>query len=331
MQVPIVNGVYIGTTPDIRKAYPINMIPVVEPTDVSGGYLKTSFGISSVVEGSGKDRGGTVWNGVCYRVMGDQLVKLNSDETITELGFVSTDADYSQARLVNGFDELAICSNERLYIWDEDAETLTQVTDGDLGTSLDVIWIDGYYMSTDGEYLVITELGDPTSVNPLKYGSSEVDPDPIVGLIKLRNEAWALNRYSIEIFQNVGGSGFPFERVTGAQIQKGVLGRRCFCEISEVLAFLGSGHNEQPGIYLAEHSTTTKVSTREIDLLLTSYTEEQLALVELESIERDGHIWLMVHLPDRTAIFDLAASKALGEQVWFYMTSATTWIVTGKQ
>jgi hypothetical protein len=103
-----------------------------------------------------------------------------------------------------------------------------------------------------------------------------------------------------------------------------VLGRRCFCEISEVLAFLGSGHNEQPGIYLAEHSTTTKVSTREIDLLLTSYTEEQLALVELESIERDGHIWLMVHLPDRTAIFDLAASKALGEQVWFYMTSATT-------
>ena len=120
-------------------------------------------------------------------MMGDQLVKLNSDETITELGFVSTDADYSQARLVNGFDELAICSNERLYIWDEDAETLTQVTDGDLGTSLDVIWIDGYYMSTDGEYLVITELGDPTSVNPLKYGSSEVDPDPIVGLIKLRS------------------------------------------------------------------------------------------------------------------------------------------------
>jgi hypothetical protein len=66
-----------------------------------------------------------------------------------------------------------------------------QVTDPDLGVVLDVVWVDGYFMTTDGEFLVVTELTDPTQVNPLKYGSSEVDPDPVVALLKLRNEVYA--------------------------------------------------------------------------------------------------------------------------------------------
>jgi hypothetical protein len=99
--------------------------------------------------------------------------------------------------------------------------TLVQVTDPDLGVVLDVVWVDGYFMTTDGEFLVVTELVDPTQVNPLKYGSSEVDPDPVVALLKLRNEVYALNRNTIEVFDNVGGLLFPFQRIDGAQIQKG--------------------------------------------------------------------------------------------------------------
>jgi hypothetical protein len=103
------------------------------------------------------------------------------------------------------FDRLAIASGGRLYYWNG---TLTQVTDPDLGVVLDVVWVDGYFMTTDGESLVVTELSDPTQVNPLKYGSSEVDPDPVVALLKLRNEVYALNRNTIEVFDNVGGEFF---------------------------------------------------------------------------------------------------------------------------
>jgi hypothetical protein len=171
--------------------------------------------------------------------------------------------------------------------------------------------------------LVVTELTDPTQVNPLKYGSSEVDPDPVVALLKLRNEIYALNRNTIEVFDNVGGDFFPFQRIDGAQITKGVVGTFACCVYLETVAFLGSGRNEEPGIYLGANANAQKVSTQEIDQVLLNYTEAQLATVKLEARNDKNHRHLYVHLPDRTIVYDAAASEALGEQVWFTLTTST--------
>jgi hypothetical protein len=268
--------------------------------------------------GPGIDRGGINWNGVCYRVMGTKLVTVANNGSVTVLGDVGGPVntlvtfDYS-------FDRLAIASGGRLYYWNG---ALTQVTDPDLGVVLDVVWVDGYFMTTDGTSLVVTELTDPTQVNPLKYGSSEVDPDPVVALLKLRNEVYALNRNTIEVFDNVGGDFFPFQRIDGAQIQKGVIGTFGCCVYLETVAFLGSGRNEQPGIYLGANATAQKISTQEIDILLLNYTEAQLATVKLEARNDKNHQHLYVHLPDRTIVYDAAASEALGEQVWFTLTTS---------
>jgi hypothetical protein len=218
------------------------------------------------------------------------------------------------------FDRLAIASGGRLYYWNG---ALTQVTDPDLGIVLDVCWVDGYFMTTDGTNLVVTELTDPTQVNPLKYGSSEVDPDPVVALLKLRNEVYALNRNTIEVFDNVGGELFPFQRIDGAQVQKGVIGTQGCCVYLQSIAFLGSGRNEAPSIYIGAAATTQKLSTQEIDNLLLQYTEVQLATVKLEARNDKNHQHLYVHLPDRTIVYDASASEALGEPVWFTLVSTT--------
>jgi hypothetical protein len=219
------------------------------------------------------------------------------------------------------FDLLAIASGGRLYYWNPIASTLTQVTDPDLGIVLDVVWVDGYFMTTDGEFLIVTELSNPLSVNPLKYGASEVDPDPVVALLKLRNEIYALNRHTIEVFDNVGGELFPFKRIDGAQIQKGAIGTQGCCVFVERIAFLGSGRNEAPGIYVGAAATVQKISTQEIDNVLLNYTEAQLALVKLEARNDKAHQHLYVHLPDRTLVYDASASEALGSPIWFILTS----------
>jgi hypothetical protein len=176
-------------------------------------------------------------------------------------------------------------------------------------------------MTTDGANLVVTELTDPTQVNPLKYGSSEVDPDPVVALIKLRNEVYALNSNTIEVFDNVGGELFPFARIDGAQVQKGVLGTQACCIFIDRIAFLGGGRNEAPSIYVGAAATTQKLSTQEIDNLLLEYTEAQLALVKLEARNDKNHQHLYVHLPDRTLVYDASASESLQTQVWFTLTT----------
>ena len=318
MQIAILNGIYADSTPELRTAYPVNMTPVPLQSGISNGFLRPGDGIVANGTGPGADRGGIEWNGICYRVMGTKLVSIASNGAVTVLGDVGGPTsglvtfDYS-------FDLLAIASGGRLYYWD--GTTLAQVTDPDLGTVLDFCWVDGYFMTTDGENLIVTELNDPFSVNPLKYGSSEVDPDPVVALLKLRNEVHALNRHTIEVFDNVGGDLFPFARIDGAQIQKGVVGTFACCVYLDRIAFLGGGRNEAPAIYVGASAQTQKLSTQEIDELLATYTEEQLSLVKLEARNDKAHQHLYVHLPDRTIVYDAAASEALQTQVWFTLTS----------
>jgi hypothetical protein len=320
MQIPILSGIFTDNGPDLRTSYPVNLMPVPKESGISSGFLRPADGIVANGTGPGVDRGGINWNGVCYRVMGTKLVSIDIDGAVTILGDVGGPTntlvtfDYS-------FDRLAIASGGRLYYWSPSL-SLIQVTDPDLGTVLDVVWVDGYFMTTDGEFLIVTELTDPTQVNPLKYGSSEVDPDPVVALLKLRNEVYALNRNTIEVFDNVGGAFFPFARIDGAQIQKGVVGTFACCVYIENIAFLGSGRNEAPGIYIGANANAQKISTQEVDELLLEYTEAQLSLVKLEARNDKAHQHLYVHLPDKTLVYDAAASQDLSQQVWFTLTSS---------
>lgn len=316
MQIPILNGIYTDQNADVLASYPVNLVPVPASSGVSNGYLRPADGIVSYGSAEGVDRGGINWNNVCYRASGTKLIRIADDGTYTVIGDIGSGG---QCTFDYSFDRLAISSGGRLYYYD--GATLTQVTDVDLGTVLDVLWVDGYFMTTDGEYLVVTELADPTAVDPLKYGSSEVDPDEVKGLLKLRNEVYALNRYTIEAFDNVGGTAFPFQRIDGAQIQKGVLGTYCACVIAETIAFLGSGRNEAPGVYLVSSGSSIKISTRTIDCVIAEFTEDQLALSVLEAKTDKDHNHLWISLPDRVLVYDINASQAMSAPVWFTLTS----------
>jgi hypothetical protein len=321
MQIPILNGIYADSSPQLRTAYPVNLVPVPKKSGISNGFLRPGDGLVQNGTGPGIDRGGINWRDELYRVMGTKLVLVGRDGTVTTLGDVGGPVD-EMVTMDYGFGRLAIASGGRLYYWDE--VSLVQVTDPDLGIVLDVVWVDGYFMTTDGDSLVVTELSDPTQINPLKYGSSEVDPDPVVALLKLRNEVYALNRNTIEVFDNVGGEFFPFARIPGAQITRGVVGTQACCTYLDAIAFLGSSRNQPPGIFLGVNARSDKISTQEIDNLLLEYTEAELSVVKLESRNDRSHQFLYVHLPDRAVVYDAAASQDLGEPVWFTLTSSLT-------
>ena len=318
MQVPILNGIYTNTAGDFRVEYPRNMVPVILKSGISDGYFRPADGIVSLGTGPGIDRGGIEWQGLLYRVMGTKLVSISSLNVVTVIGDVG---GTGQVTFDYSFDYLAVASNGNLFLY-RPSTGLQQVTDPDLGTVVDVVWVDGYFMTTDGEFLVVTELNDPFSVNPLKYGSAEADPDPVVALLKVRNEVYALNRHTIEVFDNVGGSLFPFQRVEGAQVQRGAIGTHACCNFMESIAFIGGGRNEAPAVWLISGSNAQKISTREIDLILEEFTETQLSNVLVESRVDKGYRHLYIHLPNRTLVFDAEATTKAGMPVWFTLTSS---------
>lgn len=316
MQIPILDGIYTDNNSDFRTAYPVNLIPVPKGQGISAGYLRPAEGINHFADLPGVDRGGIVWKGEHYRVCGTKLIEISEDGEITELGDVEAGGlcsfDYS-------FDYLAINAGNALYLYD--GEELKQVTDENLGEVHDVIWVDGYFMTSDSDNIVITELNNPFEVNPLKYGSSEVDPDPIVGLLKLRNEVYVLNRHTIEVFDNVGGEFFPFQRIDGAQTMKGTLSKRTYCIYMDAIAMLGSGRNEAITVYISSAGSAQKIATREVEQILSNYTVNQLTECQLEARQVDGHSWLYIHLPDQTLVYDAIASQSTGQPTWFILNS----------
>ena len=81
MQVPILNGIYSDEAADFRTSYPRNMVPVPKDQGISKGYLRPADGILTFGTGPGIDRGAVNWNGICYRVMGNNLVSVGATGT----------------------------------------------------------------------------------------------------------------------------------------------------------------------------------------------------------------------------------------------------------
>lgn len=317
-QIAIVSGIYADAAGDYRTSYPENMIPVPKAQGISNGYLRPADGIAQGGTGPGVGRGGINWNGALYRVMGSKLCRIEASGAVSELAYIPGSGVVSMAY---SFDRLGISAGGNLHYWSGSA--LTTVTDPDAGNVLDHCWTGGYFLMTDGENLIVTELTDPTSINPLKYGSAESDPDPIKAVDTMRNEAYALGRYTIEAFENIGGDLFPFRRIDGAQVPRGVIGTHAYTQFAGTFAFVGSGRNEAPAVYLMQPGDTLKLSTREIDTILGEFTEAELSACVAEARIDKSHQHLLIHLPDRCLVYDAAASQQMQQPVWFVLHSGT--------
>jgi hypothetical protein len=140
-------------------------------------------------------------------------------------------------------------------------------------------------------------------------------------LLKVRNEVSALNRYTVETFENIGGNLFPYARIEGAQLQRGCVGTFACALFMEAIAYVGSARNEPCAVWFGANGQTQKISTREIDQILHGYDEYALSLITVESITDNGHQHLLIHLANQCLVYDGSASIVMEEPVWFILTS----------
>jgi hypothetical protein len=312
MQLPIQSGVALKDGKFVTSL-PINLEHSVIETGLAKGQLVTTRGAEPLGTGPGTDRGGIMWNGVHYRVMGQSLVTVAQDGTTTTLGTVG---GFEPVRFTYSFDRLAVASGAHLFYWD--GATLTEVTDPDLGAAYDVTWMNGYFITTDGEFVIVTELLDPTQIEGLKYGSAEIDPDPVTGVETLREELIVFGRHSVQFFQLTGGTGFPFANVRGATVPVGCVSAQAKCLTAGTVAFVGSGREEPLGVYAIDGGGAVRISTEEVDELLAGVDPAE---IELES-RRFGHEeHLILHLPSVSASFKVKASREAGSGLWTLLHS----------
>ena len=252
-------------------------------------------------------------------MIGEWFTWVNADGSIDYLGQVDDDA--RRVVIVNSFDRLAIASAGKLYHWPINGGT-SFVTDVDLGYVLDVVWIAGYFMTTDGANLIVTDLNDLLSVNPPKYGSSEVLPDSINSLLVIRNEVYAVNRYSVEVLPERRRKPVPVPphrwrhdpeglqspatpaatSSTASPSSAAARTRACRC---------GSARWVGPTSWRRPRWSASCRTTPRHSFSRSSWSRAWTACMRCSYI----------HLPDKTLVYDHAASLDIGTPIWTVQTS----------
>lgn len=328
-EFPIATGFYEDRSKPVAAQECVNFIPVVAQTNAaSQSQLIGTPGITlRSTAGTNAARGAHVLAGVLYVVAGNSLYRENDDGTATSLGTISGTGRVSMAD--NGTQLCIVVPGGDGYIFTASPDTLTTISDAEyttnIGPSQQVVFKDGYFIHFNnssaagtGVVFFISNLNNGLAYDPLDFGSAEADPDEITGIHVNKNILYVGGEITTEPFQNIGvvAGDFPFQRIPGALVQKGVKAKFSLVDFDNGFAFVGGGENEQPAVYKGP-GTPIKLSTTAIDEKLRSLTKDQQSSIYCTTDTVGGGYYLNVHLPDKVYSYDALSSAFMGKPVWF--------------
>lgn len=310
----------------------VNWIPTAaESGALSQNRLAQPLGLKELVDsGLGVNRGGLVMAGVPYFVNGTSLISVSASNVVTNHGTIVGTSRVSMA--TNGRYLVIVVPGSTCYAYDNLNLTLLPITDIDFRLSSSVVFKDGYFVfsSSDGTVFFNSALNDPFAFDALDFGSAEINPDKITGLHVNHNELFVAGYDTIELFQNVGGSGFPFQRIAGANIQKGVRAPFSMVEFDNTFCFVGGGLNEKPAVWkVSGSSSAAKISTDAIDREIQKFTSDEIEnAFALTFSDRGQFLALFTFestvIPSRTFVYNATASAYSGGNVWFELQTGVT-------
>ncbi len=311
MNVTLIKGDRISSKTDYRDALPVNMYAVERPILGSSGYMLCYPGLTKVATGSGTDRG-AFYNDrqeSLFRVSGTDLVRLNANNSVDVLGTIP---GTNQAAMDYSFNTQCVVSDGKMFLYDT-ASGFREVTDSDLGNPIDVVWIDGYYFLTDGEFLYHTDITDEESIDPLKFATAEFMPDKSLGVAKTQdNKVIVFGRYSIEYFVNAATENFAFQRVQTRAQKIGIVATHAKCESNGLFYITGGRRDDAISVNIVNLGSTKKISTREIDKILAQYSEPELSDMRMEARTEDNVTFILIHLPNETLCFNESVAAKFG-------------------
>lgn len=276
------------------------------------------------------NRGGQFMSDVPFFINGNSLISIAANSAFTNLGTIPGSGRVSLAN--NGQFLVVLIPGLSAFAFDNVANTLTQITDVDFRTSDTVVFKDGFFAfsASDGSVFFNSALNDPFSYDALDFGTAEINPDKIVALHVNHNELFVCGQETIELFQNVGGAGFPFQRIPGANIQKGVHAKFSIVEFDNTFVFAGGGVNEKTAIWkVSGSSSAIKMSTNAIDNQIQKFNEQEISdSFALTWSERGQFLVSFTfeseRIPSKTFVYNATASALADGSMWFEQQSGVT-------
>lgn len=310
--LPISNQECIGLYPNIPQAPALSQETLLGVPGLNQLTTSDTFA-------AGINRGSHVKNNIAYMVNGSELVRVDrtvgppESFSVTVLGTVSGAGRVSMAD--NGTQLMIVTNVGDGYIFNESAGTpFVQITDVDFTTTNGipqvVVYIDSFFLvTTNSKKFKISSLNDGLTWNALDFGTAEADPDDIVAPHVHQNQLYIFGSETFERFQNIGGAAFPFQRVSGGVINKGLFAKFSIIETSGAFVWLGGGVNESPAIWQSTGGEPQKISTTAIENAIQKFSDIEITNVFTWSYAETGAYFIGFNFPGTTFVYDLVTSR----------------------
>jgi hypothetical protein len=313
--LPIANGFYTSDSLPVSAQNCVNWYPHInEAPALNQEILFGTPGLGGQIDTSivGVSRGARSFNNDVYFVIGTTLAKVDTEDTVTNIGSITGTGLVSMAN--NNTQLMILNSTGDGWIYDRLLDTLEPIIDTDFDTNgvpQYVTFIDGYFVCTTDENgkFISSAINDGMSWNALDFGTAESSPDAAIVPVVARNQLYIVGALTTEQQSNVpNGAAFPFQR-SGLFLPKGTAAPFSVVQYADTFAFIGRGVGESLAVWAVDGNSIVKKSTSAIDTLLQAIADDDLASIFSWSYSQGGHTFVGFGLPDTTIVYDASTER----------------------
>lgn len=236
-----------------------------------------------------------------YAVTPSKLYRVDYLGNYTELGDVELSGRVSMA--TNGID-LVFVDGKRGYYYNT-TDGVKQFSGDGWYAANSVTYQDGYFIFNrvgNGQFFISDLLS--TNLDPLNFASAEGAPDDSIAVLSDHRELWIFGTDSIEVWYNSGDPLFPFERMQGAFVEKGLQAEGTVAKLDNTVYWLANDGI----VYRANGYQPQRVSTHaeEADIGTTG-NDDAFAYTYIQ----EGHSFYVLTLPEKnlTLAYDVSTGR----------------------
>jgi hypothetical protein len=217
--------------------------------------------------------------------------------TLTTLATLST-ATGRCSMIFNASNEIMISDGTNLVWWN--GTILQSVTNPAAFTPGNLAYLGGFgiIQEAGSGRFYITPAEDFSQIDALDFATAEGNPDNLQTVFSDHNELWLPGKESIEIWQNVGGSDFPFQAATNAKIERGTAAGLSLAAEDNSVVFLG----EDLILYKTEDYRPVRISNYAVEELLRNCTAAGIAAAYAFIYTLAGNKFYTLTVPDELTI-----------------------------
>jgi hypothetical protein len=245
-----------------------------------------------------------------YVVSGSKLYSVTANKTVTELGSIGLVSSIDMER---NADAVVVVNTPNAYTWD--GTTFAQISDTDFTSrgATDVEFLDNYllFVEPNSGRFFGSDLGDAESFDALNFATAESSPDDLIGMKVDHGQVILAGKTSMEIWENTGAPGFPFERSINGRMEIGCLNGRTLAKQDNSVFWLANDYT----VRRLEGITPQRVSQHGVESAFRNMT---ISTATAYAYSQEGHLFYVLSFFEGTFVYDATTQEWHERQSYAY-------------